>query len=1244
MFGWGSRCILSNPSTLSLQLGTSFSTDIFYNNLTIRGGVLLKLENNESVPALAISLPLPPVLPIPKVILKAPLQHTLCSPLVLDASASMDSQGTVAIVWSCFSGCNQEIQNVLNEAFTSIVIIPAKFLENGQILQIRLDITNIWGITSFTNETVTITDKSSLYVDVIGADKAILLSEYAVPVIASVSVLECDGTLAELPTGKQAEISVEWRLFGADGTLISELQGPAFIIEPGLLASYLSVAKPLNLTLTASASGYVDATKFISISKARALSVPSVLLIQPLGTRLSLTQSVNLTAVAYPKALFRRENVTYICSWRCFMITGQVSPDDLRGSQSNLSECEHVDVLESNTSSVLLIPRDLGFAEGREYVIATSCIVSISNEFSSRELTAMASVFVEPKLSPSTAIFPLHLNLISFDSGTGMYLVDIRSPPLFCSQWPSLEDDTITWTISQRNGSYFSDLREQEVLVDTNVPNGIIEFKAGALSQSTVYSVRLTTSRRFKNGTMLFRNSTSTFIFTTGSTFGGAILVASPQSGVAFDTVFKLCVPEFSAVTIDGLLFRFGFSGVRGDSVFRDGMLISEPCASAVLPPGNVTLWADIVSTYGDVLRVSTSVLVAESRQSTSFNDILSRLEGVSADQELRSALTAALISELDSADSWISQDMIELLLNDTSQGLGSEMATLKVSDVLSSRMKAVEQIVGAFLALAEDSSAAACKTAAQRAADIATKALNAADPFSISITSLRSALNIFSKLSNNELLQANGSVIYDLIGTVFASGNQVAQFVSAATALGDDDALIARAGVLPKLPSTWNLTGAQSINVSTSDGSVFVFIIQGTLSEPTFPLDSSKHQERTASLSSLDSTQTSVMKVTYRHNESEADSGLVLQVWKKCQIASSNVSFFSPIVAVKPILCSAGCQNVSNISMVAVDFNMSIPEDFVIVPRHPSENVSSGTVTTVGAVTPAADALKLALSSENGSTTSDFGKVSNGNTSGYVGSGHRAFLEAQQLQCMTTRSESEIKWDAGACSTFLIGGGIRCECSGGGPVGLANLPVGSANLFSNANVPAPRSTQKEMLTVVILQFTFSSISDPNKFDSNLQVVLKEAIVAGLLPFAELTIENIDIISICTADNKSCTVPIRYRLLANQVIVKTAVETSANTATIVSTSSMLPAFTASFLTSWNTASSIKLTAADFSVSIVGAAQPGVLTDPHVSMTFKASNITIPAAHFGSAAVFLHINMLGFWLISSSLAMLISWGW
>ena len=263
--------------------------------------------SNQSVPQVTISLPLPPILPFPKAILRAPSRHTTCIPLVLDASASMDSQGLLSIGWACNSGCNDEIQELLNEADAAVVTLPARVLEKGLTLLIRLDVTNSWGVTSSTSATVAIIDANALYVDISGGERAVLLSEYVVPVIASVNVLRCDGSLASFPEGNQEDIYLEWRLLTCNGGLITDVLGPVFIIEPGQLAKYLSEVEPLNLTLKVSSSGYVDAYNFVSVSKARVLSVPSSLQIQPIGARLSLNESVSFTAVAFPKALFRRK-------------------------------------------------------------------------------------------------------------------------------------------------------------------------------------------------------------------------------------------------------------------------------------------------------------------------------------------------------------------------------------------------------------------------------------------------------------------------------------------------------------------------------------------------------------------------------------------------------------------------------------------------------------------------------------------------------------------------------------------------------------------------------------------------------------------------------------------------------------------------------------------------------------------------------------------------------------------------
>ena len=136
---------------------------------------------------------------------------------------------------------------------------------------------------------------------------------------------------------------------------------------------------------------------------------------------------------------------------------------------------------------------------------------------------------------------------------------------------------------------------------------------------------------------------------------------------------------------------------------------------------------------------------------------------------------------------------------------------------------------------------------------------------------------------------------------------------------------------------------------------------------------------------------------------------------------------------------------------------------------------------------------------------------------------------------------------------------------------------------------PVRRSANVNPAAVVVLQFTFSSISDPSKFNPALQTILKSAIVAGLPASAGVTLSNIAITKICTADGTTCTPISRRRLLSGGVVATTAVTTSA--AATVSSGSTSPSFAAGFLSSWNAASPIPLTAADLSVASLGIIQP-----------------------------------------------------
>ena len=117
----------------------------------------------------------------------------------------------------------------------------------------------------------------------------------------------------------------------------------------------------------------------------------------------------------------------------------------------------------------------------------------------------------------------------------------------------------------------------------------------------------------------------------------------------------------------------------------------------------------------------------------------------------------------------------------------------------------------------------------------------------------------------------------------------------------------------------------------------------------------------------------------------------------------------------------------------------------------------------------------------------------------------------------------------------------------------------------SQTYFPVRRSADVNPAAVVVLQFTFASISDPAKFDASLQMILKKAIIAGLPASAAVRTDSVKITSICSADGKNCAMPARRRLLAGGVIASTAVTTSA--AGTVSDGSTAPSFAGGFLSS-----------------------------------------------------------------------------
>jgi hypothetical protein len=176
LLGFAARCKLASPTTITIILGTPFSANMFQHDLYLRQGVLrLALSNNlNSNPELNLILPYSPRVPTPIAILRAPLMHTSGLPLVLDASASMDSQGQLSVAWSCDNGGSSVVQSMLESASDLVISLPPIFLNENSIMFLRIDVMNACGVSSNATAKVEIVNGGSILVSISKKGRAYL--------------------------------------------------------------------------------------------------------------------------------------------------------------------------------------------------------------------------------------------------------------------------------------------------------------------------------------------------------------------------------------------------------------------------------------------------------------------------------------------------------------------------------------------------------------------------------------------------------------------------------------------------------------------------------------------------------------------------------------------------------------------------------------------------------------------------------------------------------------------------------------------------------------------------------------------------------------------------------------------------------------------------------------------------------------------------------------------------------------
>jgi hypothetical protein len=731
---------------------------------------------------------------------------------------------------------------------------------------------------------------------------SVLISKYNFLVSVSLSEMKCDEPENVLPLERHTDFIFEWKLSFENGTRLDYSLEPILILYPKRLAERWTDDTALNLSLIVSAAGYYQAQTSVQVFKTRVLEIPSWIQIQPFGINLPLDRHIQLTAVLLPVALFRNQNMTMSCSWNCFKI--QEGIDGTR----NLTDCGSV---AANSFSVLqtpgikISPQDLALDYSQAYLIAVSCVVSIEKYKYVRELSTTSRFYVSRPGAIESAIFPLNLKPVKIDDSFGVVVIGQKSAFDLCSYWPLKEFYYAKWAIYQWNHTNWA---VQNLVFPT--ANRIISFPANWFVKWSLYRIDLTITRNFQPDDnhsdfidLETQNSTSTFQFLVGSSFGGATLSIEPASGIAFETIFKFVLPEFSAVTSNEVFFKFGLTWSNRDILFRDGAAIGEPCARAFLPPGSVEIWAEIFDIYGDKLRVNNTIFVQPPTRMPSMDIIRNRYETAAYDQEMASAFNIALSIAVAKGYFPMSQELIKILLNFKLQRMLDSPSTLEVFDVLDELLVSMELLVN-ISGVSDDQNFEANK---QSATAIIAAALRISGNVSISKAVLQSALSVFSFFRDiPSSLGANESLHYEHIGAVMTGVKLLDNLITSASAIGDRELLLKNAGILPDLPFEEHDTGIESINVSSKDGSISVLLLKNIpiIINVNAPGNSSGFKYQGISLDP--NTTSSVSRIVFEPNF-DGQHSLMVQVWESSLLSSSNITFLSPVVALAPVSNSIG-------------------------------------------------------------------------------------------------------------------------------------------------------------------------------------------------------------------------------------------------------------------------------------------------------------------------------------------------
>ena len=121
-----------------------------------------KVENLwiDSVKYVAVQIQLPSSLPMPKAVLLAPSTISSCLDIPLDASGSIDTLGSLRASWTCGGGCTQGVvdflahETGLSTSLPAALVAPGNSFAQQRTLLIRVDISNLWGMSQKKKKTL----------------------------------------------------------------------------------------------------------------------------------------------------------------------------------------------------------------------------------------------------------------------------------------------------------------------------------------------------------------------------------------------------------------------------------------------------------------------------------------------------------------------------------------------------------------------------------------------------------------------------------------------------------------------------------------------------------------------------------------------------------------------------------------------------------------------------------------------------------------------------------------------------------------------------------------------------------------------------------------------------------------------------------------------------------------------------------------------------------------------------------